>query len=50
MFRLSLGYFLAYLPYAMLVKAMSSGVLPGVPPVGAGRPGAAKHREAAWPA
>ncbi|MFI0480391.1 hypothetical protein [Actinomadura sp. 9N215] len=31
MFRLPLGYFLAYLPYAMLVKALSSGVLPGVP-------------------
>ncbi|MGH3239137.1 MAG: hypothetical protein ACRDNL_02090 [Spirillospora sp.] len=31
MFRLSLGYFLAYLPYAVLVKALSSGVLPGVP-------------------
>ncbi|WUI01906.1 hypothetical protein OHR68_08865 [Spirillospora sp. NBC_00431] len=31
MFRLSLGYFLAYLPYAILVKALSSGDLPGVP-------------------
>ncbi|HEX4816595.1 MAG TPA: hypothetical protein VFV66_27965 [Nonomuraea sp.] len=31
MLLLSLGYFLAYLPYAMLVKALASGALPGVP-------------------
>lgn len=35
MFYLALGYFLSYLPYALLAKALSSGIVPGVDrPVG----------------
>jgi hypothetical protein len=34
-FYLALGYFISYLPYALLAKALSSGILPGVDrPVG----------------
>ncbi|MEU4847693.1 hypothetical protein [Streptomyces gilvosporeus] len=31
MIWLTLGYFVSYIPYAMLVKALTSGALPGVP-------------------
>jgi protein-tyrosine-phosphatase len=35
MLQLALGYFLAYIPYAILTKALSSGIVPGVDaPVG----------------
>jgi hypothetical protein len=34
-FYLALGYFVSYLPYAILAKALSSGIVPGVDaPVG----------------
>jgi protein-tyrosine-phosphatase len=34
-FYLALGYFLSYLPYALLAKALSSGIVPGIDrPVG----------------
>jgi hypothetical protein len=29
-FYLALGYFISYLPYALLAKALSSGIIPGV--------------------
>jgi hypothetical protein len=34
-FYLALGYFISYLPYALLAKALSSGIVPGIDrPVG----------------
>jgi len=30
MLYLALGYFLAYIPYALLAKALSSSIVPGV--------------------
>lgn len=36
MFYLAFGYFISYLPYALVVKALSSAVVPGIDgPVGA---------------
>jgi hypothetical protein len=29
-FYLAFGYFISYLPYALLAKALSSGIIPGV--------------------
>ncbi len=30
MFYFALGYFISYLPHALLAKALSSGIVPGV--------------------
>jgi hypothetical protein len=30
MLRLAVGYFVAYIPFALLTKALSSGLLPGM--------------------